>query len=184
MYHTIETRIDEGVCVITMNRPEKLNAWTYEMGAELVTAVDAANADDAVLAIVLTGAGRGFCAGADVEAVFKSQADRGALPDRGGEARETGRWVRLMRESKPVVAAVNGFAFGGGCELAMMCDIMIASDTAKFGQPEINLGVSPGIGGTQRMTRTHLRAFWAPSCPVTASRTNQRRHRKACRCRS
>ncbi|MFT7653681.1 MAG: enoyl-CoA hydratase/carnithine racemase, partial [Candidatus Azotimanducaceae bacterium] len=109
-YETILTENIDGVCVITMHRPERLNAWTYKMGGELNAAVIDANADPEVNAIVLTGAGRGFCAGADVEAVFKAQADGEDVTEGGG----AGDWVNLMRSSKPVVAAINGPAIGLG----------------------------------------------------------------------
>ncbi|MFK7916103.1 MAG: enoyl-CoA hydratase/isomerase family protein [Pseudomonadales bacterium] len=149
MYNTIATRIEQGICIVTMQRPERLNAWTYEMGAELVAAFDDANQDEAVQAIVLTGAGRGFCAGADVEAVFKSQADNNVLPDRDGAARETGRWVRLMRESKPVVAAINGAAIGVGLTQILPMDFLVASDAAKLSVRFVKMGLVPELASSQ-----------------------------------
>lgn len=149
MYDTIETRVEQGICIITLNRPERLNAWTYQMGAELVSAVDEANADDAVLAMVMTGAGRGFCAGADVEDVFKQQADNDVLPDRGGEARPTGRWVRLMRESKPIVAAINGAAVGVGLTQILPMDFLVSSEQAKLSVRFVKMGLVPELASSQ-----------------------------------
>jgi enoyl-CoA hydratase len=135
------------VALITLNRPKQLNALSPQLMAELGQALRAAEADEAVGAIVITGSDKAFAAGADI-AAMKSYSYMDAFKSDYITAWEHFRSVR-----KPVIAAVAGYALGGGCELAMQCDIVIAADTAKFGQPEIKLGVIPGIGGTQRLTR-------------------------------
>ena len=136
------------VRIITLHRPEALNALNHRLTSELTLALRAADSDDAIGAIVLTGHGKAFAAGADIkEMAPKNFADVYA------EDFITATWEELTRTRKPVIAAVNGFALGGGCEVAMMCDIVFAADSAKFGQPEIKLGVIPGSGGTQRLTR-------------------------------
>src|SRR6185312_11277938 len=135
------------VGLIRLNRPKALNALDDDLIGELNTALDAFEADDAIGAIVITGSERAFAAGADIkqmaEAKFADFYKRDPFSN----------LERVPRCRKPVIAAVAGFALGGGCELAMMCDFIIAADTAKFGQPEITLAVSPGAGGTQRLTR-------------------------------
>ena len=147
-YQNILTKIEDGVGVITLNRPKALNALNSELLAELVAALQAWDQDDAVRVVVLTGSEKAFAAGADIkEMAGKSYMDMyksnlfAAANDRIGATR------------KPVIAAVAGYALGGGCELAMLCDFIIAADSAKFGQPEVTLGILPGIGGSQRMTR-------------------------------
>ncbi|MDO9222180.1 MAG: enoyl-CoA hydratase [Caulobacter sp.] len=138
----------EGVTLIRLNRPEALNALNSQLLDELGQALDAAGSDDAVRCVVLTGSDRAFAAGADIKEMSdKSYAEMMKIDFFTAAAR------KIEQFRKPVIAAVSGYALGGGCELAMMCDFIIASETAKFGQPEINLGVSPGIGGTQRLTR-------------------------------
>ena len=146
-YETIIVETRDRVGVVTLNQPEALNALNAALISELNTALDAFEADDAVKAIVITGGDRAFAAGADV----KEMRDK----DFAAVARNDfiAPWERITRCRKPVVAAVAGYALGGGCELAMMCDVIIAADTAKFGQPEITLGTIPGSGGTQRLTR-------------------------------
>lgn len=137
-----------GVTLIRLNRPEALNALNTALLAELAEALAAAEADDGVGCIVLTGSSKAFAAGADIKEMSdKSYAEmfKADFFTAGARAIEQCR--------KPIIAAVSGYALGGGCELAMMCDFILAADTAKFGQPEINLGVAPGIGGTQRLTR-------------------------------
>ena len=142
----VETR--GAVGLITLNRPQALNALCDALMVELGAALKAFDADDAVSAIVLTGSEKAFAAGADIkEMKDKSFADVAADDFIGN------RWEAVLTIRKPVIAAVAGFALGGGCELAMMCDLILAADTAKFGQPEINLGIIPGAGGTQRLTR-------------------------------
>jgi enoyl-CoA hydratase len=135
------------VALITLNRPKQLNALSPQLMAELGQALRAAEADEAVGAIVITGSDKAFAAGADI-AAMKSYSYMDAFKSDYITAWEHFRSVR-----KPVIAAVAGYALGGGCELAMQCDILIAADNAKFGQPEINLGVMPGYGGTQRLPR-------------------------------
>jgi len=137
-----------GVTLIRLNRPEALNALNSQLLSELSDALDKAEADEAVRCLVLTGSERAFAAGADIKEMSdKSYAQMFASNFFGAAGQ------RLERFRKPIIAAVSGFALGGGCELAMLCDFIIASETAKFGQPEINLGVMPGIGGTQRLPR-------------------------------
>jgi enoyl-CoA hydratase len=135
------------VGVITLNRPQALNALNMALKAELSKAIDDFEADDGIGCMLITGSDKAFAAGADI----KEMADKTFIEAFLGNF--AGTWDRASRARKPVVAAVAGFALGGGCELAMQCDIVIAADNAKFGQPEIKLGVIPGIGGTQRLTR-------------------------------
>ncbi|HUO12543.1 MAG TPA: enoyl-CoA hydratase [Caulobacteraceae bacterium] len=138
----------EAVRLIRLNRPDALNALNGQLMDELTAVLDAGEADDGVRAFVITGSDRAFAAGADIkEMAPKSYADVFK------EDFITRNWERVARCRKPVIAAVAGYALGGGCELAMMCDFIIAADNARFGQPEINLGVMPGAGGTQRLTR-------------------------------
>ena len=146
-YETILTRTDGRVATITLNRPEALNALTSTMIDELVAATGGFDADPGIGAIVLTGSARAFAAGADI----KEMADKSYMDAYLGDLFSA--VDRLSQLRTPTVAAVAGFALGGGCELAMLCDILIAADTARFGQPEINLGVIPGLGGSQRLTR-------------------------------
>ena len=141
-------RHDGGIAVITLNRPKALNALSNQLMAELTTALDDLEADDSIGAIVITGSEKAFAAGADI-----TEMKDKSLADAYLEDFITSGWERLTRCRKPVIAAVSGFALGGGCELAMMCDIILAADTARFGQPEITLGILPGAGGTQRLTR-------------------------------
>ena len=144
----VETR-DGGVGLITLNRPDALNALNNELMTELAGALDGFEADEGIGAIVLTGSEKAFAAGADI----KFMKDQSYMDMYLGEFLG-GPWQRPATCRKPIIAAVAGFALGGGCELAMMCDIILAADTAKFGQPEINLGILPGLGGSQRLTRS------------------------------
>jgi enoyl-CoA hydratase len=147
-YETLLVEIDDNVALIRLNRPDALNALNSALMAELAQALTTADADDRVRCIVLTGSEKAFAAGADVrEMAAKGFVDVFGKDLFGPEAEA------ILRVRKPIIAAVSGFALGGGCELAMMCDFIIASDTAKFGQPEINLGIVAGMGGTQRLTR-------------------------------
>ena len=148
-YETIAVEIADRVATITVNRPDKLNALNDRVIAELGEAIDQVVGDSAVGGIILTGAGRAFVAGADIAELEK----HGAVSAK--RLAQTGQDVfrRFETSPKPVVAAVNGFALGGGCELAMACHIRIASEFAKFGQPEVKLGLIPGYGGTQRLPR-------------------------------
>ena len=147
-YETILVEIENHVMLITLNRPEALNALNAQLLGELGCALAAADSDKGVRAIIVTGSEKAFAAGADI----KEMADKGFV-DMFAEDYFTAETEKLLKTRKPIIAAVSGFALGGGCELAMMCDFIIASDTAKFGQPEVNLGVMAGIGGTQRLTR-------------------------------
>jgi enoyl-CoA hydratase len=141
----VETRGKIGI--IRLNRPQALNALNAALIGELTQAVQAFEADAGIACMIVTGSEKAFAAGADI----KEMADKSYMDAFMGDF--AANWDALSRARKPTVAAVAGFALGGGCELAMMCDVVIAADTAKFGQPEIKLGVIPGIGGTQRLTR-------------------------------
>jgi enoyl-CoA hydratase len=146
-YENIIVETKGRVGVIRLNRPNALNALNRVLIAELTLAIDAFEADSNIGCMLITGSEKAFAAGADI----KEMADKSFIDAYGGNF--AADWDRVARARKPVVAAVAGFALGGGCELAMQCDIVIAADSAKFGQPEIKLGVIPGIGGTQRLTR-------------------------------
>ena len=147
-YETIIVEISDWVALITLNRPDALNALNSQLLDELSSAVEDADASDKVRCIVLIGSDKAFAAGADI----KEMADKTFVEmyQQNFFGAQTDRFIKTR---KPIIAAVSGYALGGGCELAMMCDFIIASETAKFGQPEINLGVMAGLGGTQRLTR-------------------------------
>jgi len=136
------------VAIVRLNRPQALNALSSGLMADLTAALEALEADDGVGAVVLTGSDKAFAAGADIKEMQDQDFMDVYLADF-----VTAGWERITRFRKPVIAAVAGFALGGGCELAMMCDLIIAADNAKFGQPEITIGILPGAGGTQRLTR-------------------------------
>ena len=146
-YETILVETRGRVGLITLNRPEALNALNAEIIAEIGQVLDGWEADDGIGCIVVTGSDKAFAAGADIKEMQTKTYMQAYMQD------FIGQWDRLARCRKPTIAAVAGFALGGGCEIAMMCDIIIAADSAKFGQPEIKLGVMPGAGGTQRLTR-------------------------------
>ena len=146
----ITTSKDEGVCIVKINRPTKLNAMNIDVAGELISTFQQLDKDDSVKVIVLTGEGdKAFSAGADIEYMSKISADESEIYAKlGQEVTAT-----IENVSKPTIAAVNGFALGGGCEVAMSCDIRIASENARMGQPEVTIGIPPGWGGTQRLMR-------------------------------
>lgn len=147
-YKTLIVEIEDHIALIKLNRPDALNALNSELLGELAHAVTEAGKNDKVRCIVLTGSDKAFAAGADI----KEMSEYSFVEAFGGDI-FTDNHDTFVRCRKPIIAAVAGYALGGGCELALMCDFIIAADTAKFGQPEINLGVVAGIGGTQRLTR-------------------------------
>ncbi len=149
MYKNLKYEVKEGICYITIARPEAMNALNDEVLDELHAAFSAFRDDEKAKAAILTGEGKAFVAGADISQMFKLDAVGGrAMMIKGHNV------MNLMEAiEKPIIAAVNGFALGGGCELAMACDFRIASEKAKFGQPEVGLGIIPGFGGTQRLPR-------------------------------
>ncbi|MEM6387058.1 MAG: enoyl-CoA hydratase [Pseudomonadota bacterium] len=147
-FETIIVETEEHVTTIRLNRPDALNAISQTMIRELADAVTEASGNDKVRCIILTGSDKAFAAGADISDMAEM-----SFVDAFGQDLFTEPSERILRCRKPMIAAVSGYALGGGCELAMMCDFIIASDTAKFGQPEINLGTVAGLGGTQRLTR-------------------------------
>ncbi|KPY39938.1 Enoyl-CoA hydratase [Pseudomonas syringae pv. primulae] len=146
-YETILSEVRGGVGLVTLNRPKALNALNARLIDELNHALDAFEADSAIGCIVLTGSEKAFAAGADIKEMVDLTYPQIYLDDLFRES------DRVAARRKPMIAAVAGFALGGGCELALMCDFILAADNARFGQPEINLGVLPGMGGTQRLTR-------------------------------
>ena len=145
--NTIIVERHDRVCLVRLNRPQALNALNTELIDELNQALDAFEADAELGCLVLTGSDKAFAAGADVKEMQAKTYMEAYLED------FISKWERLTRTRKPVIAAVAGFALGGGCELAMMCDFILAADNARFGQPEIRIGTIPGAGGTQRLTR-------------------------------
>jgi enoyl-CoA hydratase len=147
VYETILVETRGKVGVIRFNRPEALNALNSKLTDETARAIDAFESDANIGCMVLTGSDKAFAAGADI----KEMADKSYMDMYVGQV--FGAWDRVAQARKPIIAAVAGFALGGGCEVAMQCDLIIAADNAKFGQPEIALGVIPGLGGTQRLTR-------------------------------
>jgi enoyl-CoA hydratase len=151
-YETLLTRTEgpdnRQVGIVTLNRPKQLNALNDQLMDELGAALTAFDADDKIGCIILTGSEKAFAAGADISAMAELD-----FADAYGKDFITRNWERIRQVRKPVIAAVSGFALGGGCELAMMCDFIIAADNARFGQPEIKLGIIAGAGGTQRLPR-------------------------------
>jgi enoyl-CoA hydratase len=146
-YETILLETHGRVGLITLNRPQALNALNAQLVSEVNQALDALEADANIGCIVLTGSKKAFAAGADIKEMAELTYPQIYMDDLFSDS------DRVANRRKPIIAAVNGFALGGGCELALMCDFILAGDNAKFGQPEINLGVLPGMGGTQRLTR-------------------------------
>jgi enoyl-CoA hydratase len=150
-YENIIVERRERVGVIRLNRPQRMNALNDALARELAHALEAFDADPAIGAVVIAGNDKAFAAGADIGTMAEWDYQKVS-----GEDYLTGCWEAVRRMRKPVIAAVAGYALGGGCELAMTCDIVIAADTAKFGQPEITIGTMPGFGGTQRLPRAGL----------------------------
>jgi len=150
MYQTLLTELEQGILTVTVNRPDKLNALNRSVLDDLDKLMDQVESDSTIRGVILTGAGpKAFVAGADIsEFTELSKEQAMQLAKRGQDC-----FFRIERSSKPIIAAVNGFALGGGCELAMSCHIRLASENARFGQPEVNLGLIPGYGGTQRLTQ-------------------------------
>jgi len=146
-YQNILVTKEAGYAIVQFNRPDVLNAINIKLMQELVDALESLDKDDSVRCIILTGNEKAFAAGADIKEMADASAIEMLIRD------QFARWDKIRKIKKPLIAAVSGFALGGGCELSMTCDIIIASETAKFGQPEINIGVMPGAGGTQRLTR-------------------------------
>lgn len=146
----VTTSKSDGICTVKINRPEKLNAMNMDVAKELIATFEKTGTDDSIKVIILTGEGdRAFSAGADIEYMSKIS------PDESVEYAKLGQLLTATVENvrQPTIAALNGFALGGGCELAMSCDIRLAADTAKLGQPEVTIGIPPGWGGTQRLLR-------------------------------
>lgn len=146
-FETLLTERHGKVLLIRLNRPEVLNALNAQVARDLVSVTAAADADEAIGCMVLTGSDKAFAAGADIKEMLALGFADLAVGDRFAD------WTIFAKRRKPIIAAVAGFALGGGCEVAMMCDFILAADTAKFGQPEIKLGTIPGMGGSQRLTR-------------------------------
>ena len=142
-YEDILVDIADDVCTVTLNRPHRLNAWTGKMSAEMYDAIDAANSNPDVGAIVITGAGRGFCAGADIKDNFKARLD-----DSGESVAMRGDWIELVRSSKPLIAAVNGACVGIGATMILPMDVIVASDQARFGMAFVKMGVTPELGSS------------------------------------
>ncbi len=147
-YENILVEAEGAVGIITLNRPQALNALNSALMDELTEAIDAFEADDAIRCMIITGSEKAFAAGADIKEMQEK-----TFAEAYKEDFITRNWESASRARKPIIAAVAGFALGGGCELAMMCDFILAADNAQFGQPEIKLGVIPGAGGSQRLTR-------------------------------
>lgn len=167
-YQNLKVETKDGICYITINRPDKLNALNRQTVQELGLAIKQAKDDSTVFSVILTGEGpKAFAAGADIKEFM------GLTGDQGKEMARAGQEVFQSIEDcpKPVIAAVNGFALGGGCELAMSCHLRVASENAQFGQPEVNLGLIPGYGGTQRLVR-YLGKTKALELTINAERIN------------
>ena len=170
-YEHILVESEPPIATITLNRPKVLNALSPELIKELTGALADLDADETVRAVVLTGGPKVFAAGADIG----DMAERGPIEQLRRD--QTGRWLAFAAFTKPLVAAVNGYALGGGCEVMLMCDLIVAGDSARLGQPEINLGIIPGAGGTQRWPRTAGKyvamEVMLTGAPITAERAYQ-----------
>jgi enoyl-CoA hydratase len=150
MYTTLLTSLENGIFTITINRPDKLNALNKEVFNDLDSAIEEVYKNEAIKSVIITGAGsKAFVAGADIHEFLELGTDQATTLAKRGQV----VFDRIENAAKPIVAAVNGFALGGGCELALACHFIYASDNAQFGQPEVNLGLIPGYGGTQRLTQ-------------------------------
>lgn len=170
-YANILVQAEPPVAIIRLNRPKVLNALNFELLREVVDALESFDKDDRIRVNVLTGSDDAFSAGADITELSE------ATPVDLIRENKFALWDKLKRTSKPIIGAISGHALGGGCELAMNCDIIIASETAKFGQPEINIGIMPGAGGTQRLTRT-IGKFRAMEMILTGKPINAREAEK------
>ena len=146
-YEQIRFEVSDGVGVLTLNRPERLNAWTYRMSGELTDAIEYCNGADSVGAMIITGEGRGFCAGADISDTFQTRLD-GDDPARDREGSGAGDWVGLLRRSKPIIAAVNGASVGVGATMILPCDMIMASETARFGLAFVKMGLVPELASS------------------------------------
>ena len=170
-YEHILVESEPPIATITLNRPKVLNALSPELIKELTGALADLDADETIRAVVLTGGPKVFAAGADIG----DMAERGPVEQLRRD--QTGRWLAFAAFTKPLVAAVNGYALGGGCEVMLMCDLIVAGDSARLGQPEINLGIIPGAGGTQRWPRTAGKyvamEVMLTGAPITAERAYQ-----------
>jgi enoyl-CoA hydratase len=150
MYNTLHVSTGSGICTIVVNRPDKMNALNKEVFNDLEKAIDDVYANDEIRSVIITGAGnKAFVAGADIGEFLELKGDQAPTLAKRGQT----VFDKIENSPKPIVAAVNGFALGGGCELALACHFIYASDNARFGQPEVNLGLIPGYGGTQRLTQ-------------------------------
>src|SRR2546427_8958929 len=171
VYEFITVDVEAPIATLPVNRPKVLNALSPELVGEVNQALRELDADERVRAVVLTGGAKVFAAGADIG----DMAERTAVEQLS--RCPTGRWAGIAAFTKPLIGAVNGYALGGGCELALMCDMIIAGDTARFGQPEVNLGIIPGAGGTQRWPRTAGKYVAMETvltgAPITASRAHE-----------
>lgn len=170
-YANILVQIEPPLAIIRLNRPKVLNALNFELLREIVGALESFDKDDRIRVNILTGSDDAFSAGADIKELSE------ATPVDLINENKFALWDRLKRISKPIIGAISGHTLGGGCELAMSCDIIIASETAKFGQPEINIGIMPGAGGTQRLTRT-IGKFRAMEMILTGQPINAREAEK------
>jgi enoyl-CoA hydratase len=149
---TVLVSAESGYGIVQIHRPEVLNALNIDVMTRLVEALEVFDADDGIRCMILTGDEKAFAAGADIKEMANASSVEMLQRD------QFARWDRIRKIKKPIIAAVSGFALGGGCELAMACDLIVASESARFGQPEINIGVMPGAGGTQRLTRASGKA--------------------------
>ena len=170
-YQNIITSQEGHVGIIQLNRPKVLNALSFDLMSELVDALESFDKNEEIRSIILTGSSSAFSAGADLKEIANATSQDTTVRERFR------LWDRIKTIHKPIIAAVSGFAFGGGCELVMSCDIIVAAETARFGQPEVKIGVMPGAGGTQRLTRT-LGKYKAMEMVLTGSSIDAREAEK------